>query len=440
MTKPNSVSPCCDDTNFQYEPLLETESSLMFFLAEPAIASVTFFRDVDFEKSLNTMKKRISLICHANPWLAGRLVKNKKIHKNLLLAVPNRIDENDIDALLCSEDVSLSNISTQMQYEKMCKALYKSNALVPEGYKLIGTENKVAKFVLVPVAKGEVALLLSITHAVADGYTYYKILSMLTEGSTIESLSICRKHEFIPKMKTAIGEHETKMLLSPGLMLNMIPKMIFGPKAQFNARFVDKEKIQHAKLESESRLGKSIHQTFACSTNDILTSTFGNATKANLLLMAINLRNRLQEANNMDAGNYESVLTYDPPSYAKPEIIRQSLHQGAPFKRVGGLPLPGFFKLLRARFAMITNWAFPTFKADLELVGTSSSESLKRGIHLHLPIYHPSAVIFPIAIIFRPSFGKLAILYAGSPRDLSQEQLIADGTPLGDSVNDMMFS
>lgn len=216
--------------------------------------------------------------------------------------------------------------------------------------------------------------------------------------------------------------------------------MLCGPKAQFDARFVDEEKVKQAKQDSEKRCAGEIipDNGFACSTNDILTSTFSNATKADLLLMAINLRNRLKEANDKDAGNYESVITYDSPSSAIPELIRKSLRNGAPFTRVGGSTLPGFFKTLRLRLALITNWAFPSFKVDLKLFDSSSLQ-LSSPIQLHLPIYDPAAVVCPIAIIFRPCYGKLAILYGGSSQDLSHECLVASGAPIGASVNDTMF-
>lgn len=440
MTKANTVTPGDDTSKYQYEPLLETESSLMFFLSEPSIVTTTFFNGADFIKSLDMVKKRISLICVANPWLVGRLVRNKTIHKNVLLKIPKIVTDSDIEAVICSEEPLLSGISTEAPYETVCETVVKSKVMVQEGYKLIGKDDRVAKFSLVQVANGEVAFFLSITHAVADGHTYYKVLSMLTDGAEIEKLSYIRNHGFVPEMKKATGEAELDLMLSPALMMNMIPLMLCGPKAQFHVRFVDEDKVKSAKVASESRCSTNSEHDFACSTNDILTSTFANATKPDLLLMAINLRNRVQVAKDKDAGNYESVIMYDPPSYNTPEIIRRSLRGGTPFIRSGGLPLPGFFKLLRAKFAMITNWAFSTFKADFQLVSAVSSENLMSSIALHLPIYNPAAVVFPVAIIFRPSFGKLAIMYAGSSRDLSLEQLISCGAPIGERLNDIMFS
>ncbi len=440
MTKANTVTPGDDSSKYDYEPLLETESSLMFFLGEPSIITTTFFKGADFTKSLEMVKNRISQICFANPWLVGRLVRNKKIHNNVLLKIPKFVTDSDIEAVICSEEPLLSGISTEAPYATVCETVVKSKVMVSEGYKLVGKDDRVAKFSLVKVANGEVAFFLSITHTVADGHTYYKVFNMLTDGVEIERLSYIRNHGFVPEMKNATGEAELNLMLSPGLMMNMIPLMLCGPKAQFHVRFVDEEKVKSAKGASESRCGTNSKHDFACSTNDILTSTFANATKADLVLMAINLRNRVQAAKDQDAGNYESVIMYDPPSYSTPEIIRRSIRGGTPFIRSDGLPLPGFFKLLRAKFAMITNWAFSTFKADFQLVSDVQSENLMSSITLHVPIYNPAAVVFPVAIIFRPRFGKLAIMYAGSSRDLSIDQLISCGAPIGDTVNDIMFS
>lgn len=59
---------------------------------------------------------------------------------------------------------------------------------------------------------------------------------------------------------------------------------------------------------------------------------------------------------------------------------------------------------------------------------------------LHLPIMSPSFAIFPIAVIFRPCEGKLAVLYMGSARDLQMKRLEASGAPLGPSLNEVMFA
>lgn len=54
-----------DVSNITFEPLLEPESSLMFFLSEPAISTISFFNkgDVDLERSRKWLKERLTLIC-----------------------------------------------------------------------------------------------------------------------------------------------------------------------------------------------------------------------------------------------------------------------------------------------------------------------------------------------------------------------------------------
>jgi hypothetical protein len=155
--------------------------------------------------------------------------------------------------------------------------------------------------------------------------------------------------------------------------------------------------------------------------------------------MAINFRNRVDDARDNDAGNYEAVLTFDSASCNTPELIRESLRKGVPYKRTSGIPLPGFFKAMKINLSIITNWAFPSFKADLKLASSTSINGTC-AIQLHLPFYPPEAAILPFAVIFRPSFGKLAVMFAGSPRDLSIEKLMQSGAPLGNNVNEHMFN
>ena len=52
MTKVEPLNASNDTANTTFEPLLDPESSLMFFLSEPAISTISFFKgDVDLEQS-----------------------------------------------------------------------------------------------------------------------------------------------------------------------------------------------------------------------------------------------------------------------------------------------------------------------------------------------------------------------------------------------------
>mmetsp|Transcript_39599 Transcript_39599/g.82742 ORF Transcript_39599/g.82742 Transcript_39599/m.82742 type:complete len:281 (-) Transcript_39599:453-1295(-) len=262
------------------------------------------------------------------------------------------------------------------------------------------------------------------------GHTYYKIMSMLEKSGDVQELSSTRKHDFVPQSKEAIGLKDHKYLSSFSFTMCCIKSMLCGSKAKFEARFVDEDKVKVLKDEA-SKNGY-------ISTNDILTSAFSRATRSDILLMAINLRKRVKGTEDTDAGNYSLVVVHDSKSSASPSNIRQSLNDGLPFTRKGGKPLPGFFKTINSRASMITNWAFPRFKADMALCNASGESSISLALHLPIP-YHPKEIAFPIAVIFKPCAGKLGVLYGGSPKNVSYDGLIGAGTPIGDQLSKGMF-
>eukprot|EP00956_Cyclotella_meneghiniana_P024031 scaffold47924_cov41-Cyclotella_meneghiniana.AAC.1 len=415
-----------------YQPLLDTESSLVHFLAEPAITTVTFFKGaVDAKSSSAWLKDRLTAICHDNPWLTGQLVKNKKIHKNVLLEIPSPIPtDEDINAIICNGDsAELSRISSKSKYEDIANAILKSDAVVGPGYKLIGKrDHRVAKFTLIQMDnKDEVALIASITHAISDGYTYYKIMSML--NGDIEELSPVRKHDFITASIDAIGAKEHKFLSSTSFMICCLKSMLCGSKPNMDARYIDQDKVILCK--------EKVQDGFV-STNDIVTSSFARATKVDILLMAINLRNRVKGTNENDAGNYESVILHDSKSASTPQALRKTLTGGAPFKRAGDTALPGVIKTVRSKVGMMTNWSFlDVWEANLKLFDSSGDQTIP--IALHLPVYNIKDIAFPTGIIFRANPDRVAIMYGGSARDITYDKLIDAGCPIAEPVSTEMF-
>jgi hypothetical protein len=419
------------DTTF--EPLLSTEDTWNL-LREPGVTTISFFNGGDHSKSVEQFKEKVKKIVLSNPWIAGRLVrKNKK----LCLAIPTTITETHLENLVCTQAASLSTIHSDVSYKTLCRLIGKTDVVVKSGYKIIGKSDFVSKFTLLQVANDQLAMFLSISHTVADGHTYYKIMNVLSSGE-IEVLNPERKHEYVPKSVAAVGEKEHKMVFSSALMCDVIGGMLCdGPKAIAQARHVDMEKIQMAKAQASARAPGEGDDPFVCSTNDVITSSFGKATNSCIMMMAFNLRGRLENINADDAGNYLSVIPYDAAGFETPEAIRASLQQGGAFARKGKGKLPSFWKLSRARISLITSWAFPAFKADLHYYDKHGNANIP--LHLHLPIINIDQVPFPIAVVFKPSFGKLAVLYLGSFRALSLEKLNAIGAPLGDNVSEAMF-
>jgi len=414
---------------------MDLESQHMIW--EKGITTVSFFSG-----DKPNLTSRLLEIVKANPWLVSTLIRNKKIHeKNIILCYPSGITEEHIKTVYHESTLP---ISENMPFEELSKALSKK-AILPMGTTLLKKKLPISSFTLTPCTnnneggEGKFALIVSISHAVADGHTYYKILSMLSSSTQIESLNAKRKFDVAPKIRAATGEAEYNYGVSSATMINCVLKMAnpFSAKTEIAAYYIDKEKVKNTKAKEDEREKKKekqdLEMPFSCSTNDILTSSFGNAAEIRVLMMAINLRKRLEGAVDNDAGNYESVVMYDPPGYEHPSDIRKSLCRGVPFIREHSHPLPKFCEASRCRIGIITSWAFSSFDGEIVLGGSNTKMTL------HLPVFDAKAIPFPIAVVFKPKKDSLAIIYAGPQHTVCADKLNAAGAPIGDIVNSSIF-
>jgi hypothetical protein len=245
------------------------------------------------------------------------------------------------------------------------------------------------------------ALIFSISHIVADGFTYYKTLQMMSKDEEITCLTPTRKHSFPPAMKEAVGAKEWSVVNGGGgLILNYIGNMMFGKKPTVKMFYVDMDKIESAKQKAA---GKG---TDFVSTNDILTASWGRMTGARLCEMAVNFRGRLPDLKSDDetlAGNYEGcILFHGPEDFAEPNNIRKALQRDdGKFKTTstaadGSTPrkLPGVFAMKKCRYRIITNWA--SFFSHLDF-GDGCPQKL------HIPFLAPGSMPTDICVVFRPT-------------------------------------
>ena len=135
--------------------------------------------------------------------------------------------------------------------------------------------------------------------------------------------------------------------------------------------------------------------------------------------MAINFRGRVEGCEATDAGNYESLLSYSPPDYQTPSLIRksvQTLKRAAdpPTQKMGSLG-----HMSGAYYGLTTNWA--TFAEPLVLEGCEQ--------HLHMPVFNMKQDAHRVSsggIIFRPGTSKsLAMMFIG--KKTVMEALVESG-------------
>lgn len=415
-----------------YVPLLDMES--WYMLEEKSITTTTFFR-LDSMHSINravaAIRERLQAVVRSNPWMAGRIIRDKKRHKNVILAFPTVGTGEGVEQILdviVDPTNALALVDDTCPLAEMMVTIARSPATLPIGRKLIGKPTAVAKFTVVIREAGSsgptLMLVASMIHGVADGHTYYKLLSMLSHTVEIVPLSPERA-DYTEKVKEVLGAKEYKYMASPALAINVVGSMMFGRKSTPHAFLVDEEKVAEAKAAGSAELGRDGQFV---STNDVLTSTFGNASRARILMMAINWRGRIPGAKDTDAGNYEAVVCYDPDSYRTPACIRKSF-TSAPgrVQRVPARRLPGFCENTYLRISSITTWVFPSFTGELQLLPDEATP-----VHMHLPIYLAEDAPMNFAVVFRIKKDTKAILYFLT--DVTEEILRESGAPIGDAL------
>jgi len=261
----------------------------------------------------------------------------------------------------------------------------------------------------------------SVGHVIADGFTYYKLLNMLSANGEISALSPTRKMAIEEQSKVAMGDEVHGWAFSGSTMCNVVCSMLCASKkALIESYYIDPERVKTAKA---AVAGKTQGVEFV-STNDVLTSMWGMAVDADVVMMPLNWRNRLPDFTDSDAGNYEGTLAFGPGDFDHPGLVRKTLLSGPPtFTRAGpNAPMPKGYKNCRCRIAMMTNWAFPFFS---EVVVDGCTQMV------HLPHIDTGMIPFEIGVVYRPCTGRTAVTYMTRQLDSAALQ---ESNPLGIKV------
>ena len=176
-----------DELHYHYEPLLAVEGTMQYMAVE-SIATVNFFQGVEISAMATALRKRLLLVCKANPWLLARVVRDKKRDKKHVLQrypMPSELlTEENLNDIIVEMDCEKSKhvIGPDMKYEDLCKTVMKAKLSVDTGSKILNKDVAVSMFTLCKCSSeaggdNTIALIVSLSHTVADGYTYFKVMS-----------------------------------------------------------------------------------------------------------------------------------------------------------------------------------------------------------------------------------------------------------------------
>lgn len=387
------------------------------YLSFRSISTVSFFSGGSIKEAEAYYRDRLDLILEFNPWLDGCITQDET--SNLCLNFATVTSSSQVDSIFRVDESLL--VYHKMPYDSLMKEL-EAKKVLP-----VNSRSPISSFVLAPdmTDKSGFALIVAMSHTVADGYTYYKILSMLSPDVEVCSLEVDRKHNFM--------DHSDKILknIQPNVMkllpFKMLAKLVSGAKNAVCCHFVDAEKVAVMKerVKKDKEGDKNVPYI---STMDVVLSHFANITRPRILLCPVNLRTRVSVLGDNDAGNYEAPLLFDPVSYGCPSSVRKvilSQKDDQPFQHSGsalGMAYPSWYETLINPLCFVSSWIFDCYSGDLSFGNNA--------LLFHLPLIADLDSI-PIGLLvhFKANKQSRAVLCISSIPSLA-EQLVANNSPL----------
>jgi hypothetical protein len=404
--------------------LLPLERTLA--LLEAPIATITFCerRDKDDDKNEKIedyLQARVTEIVEKNPWLGGWLSRDPTTG-----AVKLYYDETgeQINGSIFRAFSSEIGLSRDTPYEEYGSLFEGRDVLVRGNAEIINYDRQpLWRVSVIPDQNSpsdRLALVVSMSHILGDGYTYFRILNMLGNHAAIESMNpVRRPHQFNQQVAQLVGIDEAYYIdkISKSPLWAVFVKTKDDTVIQRRAFFLNEEWIedqkrvwdQAAKLEQayelygagndgERRVEQHIpsittvprsnenfkvsfaaHQaSSSLTTNDIITSWFFNTVNATAGLMPYNLRSKFPDLKDSDAGNYTTTIPFGMADYGSPLLIQKSRLLG---KRAhANIPLPQH--ALDNRYGISIDWRSFQRKGGL----TMGSNNQWRQV-LQIPCY-----------------------------------------------------
>ena len=417
MSNKQAISPDEDTID---TPLLKFESNWMGVLYVWPITTIQFYKG-DPTAAITYLKNRLIEVTKANPWIGSKIVKDKARHGKLLAMRYSKSSPPMDDMFEVNNEL---DIHENMAYTEMQEKIIAAQTVcLPNGGGLIKSGKPVCKLTVAPKKDGTgFAVIFCMSHTVGDGHTYYSILNMLSNTTEITEMDIVRKEEFSMEGVGAkmTGEKEFKFMMNPGLcMMCYYMGIMMRKKIEPQCYLIDMEKLNILKENAKKETGAEEY----VSTNDIITSGFGRATKAQMLTMPINIRGKEEKCNKNLAGNYWTGLMFGADALSSPNGIRNSLNGQAPYSRC---VLPGC--CIKGNWSsMITNWSSMS-NGSLDIPDCTQI--------LHVPYLNTKEMLEDSCVIFKARPNEIAVmlfLHSVTLDEIKQE------LPLGEKVSEKMF-
>lgn len=366
------------------------------FLRWASISTVTFFDGGDVDVAEAFLRARVSEVVVANPWLTGRLYWGARGVLRL------SYEGSGASGSGASGAFAVADAPAGLDADTGCEAagVLLEPFVACSGIACVGVQPPPPLFrvTLLRIGADRFALIVSLSHTVADGATYYALFAQLGVGGTVRALRAERlavgaveaAADAVMGGPGTFNEYR-RWLLSPASILRAVSTLVLGERLRVLSQPVPPQWVAQQKAAAGAGV----------STNDVVTSGLARLTHDDVVFMSLNLRGRAAGIDATLAGNYETSLPYTRDDAATPAAIRASLSSPSRLRRVSDAPLPTGCGSLRASICAVTNWA-GFAREELRLPGGAV---LRRHAPVAAHFFGPSAYI-----IFAPRAGEVEVL------------------------------
>ncbi|CAE7919364.1 unnamed protein product, partial [Symbiodinium necroappetens] len=288
-------------------PLLPDEAGSVMML--PSITTVTFYEG---EPPTSLLRDMTETLLAANPWLGGQL-RRDRASGSTVLWVPADAPHSTSHFT----ETSRRLLTKRMPLQRMRRLL--EDVTVPPGVDCLDNSTPLFRVSVVTIAPGRFAVVISLSHVLGDGFTYYRIYGALDErekeiGGTVYPagegparvrLNPMRKLEFPAAMAQTLGMEKVAWLNSRRARWGSMLDRNLRSRHRWSAWEVDTAWVEEEKRRQSSA------ESFV-STNDVLTSAFLTSGKFAYGVMSVNFRGRLCGLDKIHAGNYKGGVQFWP--------------------------------------------------------------------------------------------------------------------------------
>jgi len=390
------------------------------------ISTITWCQGEDQGAATAVLKDRLQQVLKVNPWLVGTVVsrdgKNYLEYCDYGDSSTKEEEEKRTSAIFRQLTADEASLTPKTPFDELGRMCVQAN-LISE-FKF-DRAKPVFQISIMPSASKEktntFAIIVTMSHVVGDGDTYYRIYHMLLSGQSIVALDPQRIDLDLTQQHEQMGKWECGVLNSGGFILSAIRGLLAAKiLGLFSKNFrptvetvlVDMEKVKEIKANYQKNSAEKSEKPDFVSTNDIITSWYFNNSACQHGMMAINLRGRLENYDSNKAGNYENLIYYRIPEDCKsPGLIRRSL---ATLKRVvTPTKTATTGELAGGSFAIASSWA--------SFSGASLQLSQDCQLLAHLPLYNATAspTTISMCILFRYTPTQLGVMVMGTPKESS---------------------